>query len=63
MTKSIDRRVRRAVRSAGYLAQKSRSKNPLDNGGGYQIFDPSTGFPVAGFGYTMSPEDALAYCA
>jgi len=62
-TKTQDQRVRRTVRRAGYLARKSSSKNPLANGGGYQIFDPSTGFPIAGFGFTMTPEDALAFCA
>jgi hypothetical protein len=58
-----DQRVRRAVRRAGYLALKSRCKNPLDNGDGYMIVDPSTGFPVAGWGYTLSPEAAIAFCA
>jgi hypothetical protein len=58
-----DQRVRRAVRRVGLAARKSRSANPLDNAGGYTLFDPGTGFPVAGAGFSMSPQEAIEFCA
>jgi hypothetical protein len=61
--RAYDQRVRRAVRRAGYLARKSRSKNPLENNGGYMIVDPHTGFPIFGFWYELSPEAAIEYCS
>jgi len=58
-----DQQVRRAACRVGLVARKSRSQNPLDNAGGYTLFDPRTGFPVGGWGYTLSPAAAIAFCA
>ena len=61
--KTLDQKVRRTAHRVGRAARKSRSKNVLDNRGGYMLVDRDTGFPVAGFKYDLSPDEAIEYCA
>jgi hypothetical protein len=60
--KAIDEKARRAARREGLVARKSRSANVLENLGGYQIVDPHTGIPVAGFRYDLTPGAVIDYC-
>jgi hypothetical protein len=62
--KIADQRTRREARRVGLLARRSRSKNVLDNRGGYMLVDRDTGgFPVAGFKYDLSAEDVTVHCS
>jgi hypothetical protein len=59
--KTVEQRARRVARQAGYLARKSKSRNPFYRGG-FMLIDPSTNFPVAGFDYSLSAEAVIDYC-
>ena len=59
---TLDARARRAARSAGYTARKSRTGSVPDNHGDYMIVDPRTNFPAAGFRYDMPAEEVIEWC-
>jgi len=60
---AMEARARRAARSAGYVARKSRwRRNSLDNQGGFIIVDPHTNLPAAGVRYDMSAEEVIDWC-
>jgi hypothetical protein len=61
--KTLDQRARRAARCGGLRPRKSRSRNVLENRGGYMLVDRDTGFPVLGFQYELTPEAIVEYCA
>jgi hypothetical protein len=60
---AADARARRAARSAGLVARKSRWRaNTIDNHGGFMLVDPDTNFCVAGPRWNMTAEDVLEFC-
>jgi hypothetical protein len=63
--KALEARARRAAKSAGFIARKSRSQvgNPLVNQGGFQIMDGFSGFPVFGWTFDLSAQDVLDWLA
>jgi hypothetical protein len=61
--RAMEARARRAARSAGYVARKSRwRRDSLDNQGGFMIVDPDTSFLVAGARYDLSAEQVIDWC-
>lgn len=60
--KSSELRVRRAGVGPGYLLRKSRRAiGSPGNHGAFMLVDSQSNFPVAGFCYDMSAEEALTY--
>ena len=58
--KARDARARRAARSAGFIATKSRWRvGSTDNYGDFMIVDPRTNGAVAGTRFNMSAEDVI----
>jgi hypothetical protein len=61
--KALDARARRAARSAGLIARKSRwRRDSIDNYGDFMLIEVSGNYPVAGFRFDMSADDVIAYC-
>ncbi len=61
---SVDSRARRAAKRVDLVARKSRWRiNTIDNHGGFQLVDPMTRFPQAGFRYDLSAEEVIEFCA
>lgn len=61
--KALESRARRAARSAGFVATKSRWRaGSCDNLGGFMIIDPSRNFPVAGDRWGMTAEEVIEWC-
>jgi hypothetical protein len=59
--KTGEQRARRIARQAGYVARKSKSRNPFYRGG-FMLIDPRTNFPVAGFDYSLSAQGVIDFC-
>lgn len=60
---ALESRARRAAKSIGFTACKSRHRpGSVDNHGGFVVMDPATGVLVAGFRYDMSPEEVISWC-
>lgn len=55
ITPATDSRLRRLARKKGYVLRKSRRYHPLNNLGGYAIFDPQSNLCVAGYHYDLDP--------
>jgi hypothetical protein len=61
--KALDARARRAARSAGLSARKSRWRlGSIDNFGGFILLDSYSGNVVAGERFDMTAEDVIAFC-
>ena len=61
--RAMEARARRAANSVGLIARKSRRRvGSIDNCGGFMIVEPSSNFPVAGFGYDLGAEAVIEYC-
>ena len=59
---ALDARARRAARSAGLVARKSRCRaNSIDNYGGFMLVDPYHNVIVDGSRYDLSAEYVI-YC-
>ena len=62
---STDARARRAAKSVGLYATKSRQRAAvpnLNNLGRFMLVDARHGFVIAGRGYSMSAEQVIAFC-
>lgn len=62
MSTATENRARRAAKSAGLIARKSRRYDPINNQGEFMLVEPERNFPVAGFHYDMSAEEVIDYC-
>ena len=62
-THALEQQARREARRVYLVSRKSRWRRETpDNQGGFQLFDPSTGFPVFGFQYELTAEDVISHC-
>ena len=60
--KALEQKLRRTLKSAGYVLHKSRVRNiHLDNLGGYMIADIMTNAVVAGNRFQLSLEDVAEW--
>lgn len=60
---AMEARARRAARTGGHVARKTRRRaGTVDNLGGFMIADLYTNFPVGGFRYDLSAEEVIAWC-
>jgi hypothetical protein len=60
---ALEARARRAARSAGLVARKSRWRaNSIDNSGGFMLVDPYSNVVVDGSRYDLSAEYVIDYC-
>jgi hypothetical protein len=60
---ALEKRARRAARSIGLIARKTRWRaGSIDNYGGFALIDTRYNCIVAGSRYELSPEDVIEYC-
>ena len=60
---ALEARARRAARSAGLVARKSRWRlDTLDNYGGFNLVDPEINAVIGGGRYEWTAEEIIEYC-
>ncbi|CAN7473890.1 hypothetical protein [Caballeronia sp. LjRoot31] len=55
--KSIEDNARRAAKSVGWIAKKSRTELSHGNQGGFVLIDPKNDRVISGEGYDLTPVD------
>ena len=58
----LEARARRAAKSVGLVAVKSRGGYHSDNQGGFQLVDPYFNEVVEGLRFDLSPEEVIERC-
>lgn len=59
LNKAMESRARRAAKTAGLHARKSRLGSPIDNAGGFQLIDPDQNYIVAGEKFDLTSEEVI----
>jgi hypothetical protein len=57
--KSIEDNARRAAKSVGWIAKKSRQQLSRENQGGFVLIDPKTNAVLSGEGFDLTPRDVF----
>jgi hypothetical protein len=60
--RALDARARRAARSAGLMACKSRQDYSWDNQGGFMLVDPYTNSVVEGVRFELTAQHVIEHC-